>query len=74
MSDVTDAVVARLKSALHQEGWGEPYMARVASFTREQILAGELKAADLEADRLNSEALSRALAFAFGDEKGDVDV
>lgn len=65
---IDDEFVAALAAHL-QSDWAGPYMARVADFTREEVLAGKLRAADREAEaQAQAEArraLEAALAAAF---------
>lgn len=61
MPDITDAEADALGAVL-SEGMDPAYLARVGDFSDEQIAAGELRAADAEAERLNRDLYRRAIA------------
>lgn len=63
MPDITDAQADALGAVL-SEGMDPAYLARVGDFSDEQIAAGELRAADAEAERLNRDLYRRAIAAA----------
>ena len=64
MIKVTDAMVEAAGRVLFFE-CDPPYTAHVNDFTDAQIEAGELREADKEAHRLNSDLVRRALIAAF---------
>ena len=61
---ITDAMVTAAAEILWAEAEA-PYRAYCRDFTTEQVLAGELRAADLAADRQNNDLVRRALQAAF---------